>query len=152
MGVAAQGRGASAEVRPGVHSECGGPVPAEHPAVAFLDLRGAVGSGDARAARQVAAAPQTGVPPAEQVVGTAVVSDVARDVQAVEALYESLLAARRTVGMEEPLPFDRFAEVVKGQVSRLQREGSREVAFCVAVKGGKVAFTARGSKGSDDAS
>jgi len=100
-----------------------------------------------RAARQVAAAPQTGVPPAEQVVSTAVVSDVARDVQAVEALYESLLAARRTVGMEEPLPFDRFAEVVKGQVSRLQREGSREVAFRVAVKGGKVAFTARGVKG-----
>jgi hypothetical protein len=105
-----------------------------------------------RAARQGAAAPQSAAPPAVQVVGTAVISDLARDGQAVEALYESLLAARRAVGTEEPLPFDRFAEIVKGQVSKLRRAGSREVAFRVTVKGGKVAFTARGLKGADDAS
>jgi hypothetical protein len=79
-------------------------------------------------------------------MGTVVVSDVDRDRQAVEALYESLLAARRSVGVEERLPFERFAELVKGQVSQLQRAGSRDVAFCVSVKGGKVAFTARGVK------
>jgi hypothetical protein len=105
-----------------------------------------------RAARTGAAAPQGGAQPSEQVVGAAVVSDVAGDVQAVEALYESLLAARRTVGSEEPLPFDRFAEIVKGHVSKLQRAGSRRVAFRVTVKDGKVAFTARGVKGADDAS
>ena len=104
-----------------------------------------------RAVRPVAAAPQGGAPPAEQVVGAVVVSDVSRDSRAVETLYESLLAARRAVGTEEPLPFVRFAEIVKGQVEKLQRAGSRDVAFRVAVKGGKVAFTARGVKGSEDA-
>ena len=105
-----------------------------------------------RAGRPVAAAPRTSAPPAEQVLGTAVVSDLARDGQAVEALYESLLAARRAVGTEEPFPFNRFAEFVKGQVSKLQKAGSRTVAFRVAVKNGKVAFTARGLKEADDAS
>jgi hypothetical protein len=99
-----------------------------------------------RTARQVAAVPQAGAPPAEHVVGTAVVSDLARDGQAVEVLYESWLAARRTVGTEEPFPFHRFAEIVKGQVSKLQQTGSRSVAFRVAVKDGRVAFTARGVK------
>lgn len=99
-----------------------------------------------RAARAAAAVPQPVQPPTEPAVSTVVVSDVDRDRQAVEALYDSLLAARRSVGVEERLPFDRFAEVVKGQVSRLQRAGSRVVAFRVSVKGGKVEFTARGVK------
>jgi hypothetical protein len=99
-----------------------------------------------RAGRTAAVAPQPAQPPAEQAMGTVVVSDVDRDRHAVEALYESLLAARRSVGVEERLPFERFAEIVKGQVSQLQRAGSRDVAFCVSVKGGKVAFTARGVK------
>jgi hypothetical protein len=103
-----------------------------------------------RAARPVAVAPQAGAPPAEQVVGTAVVSDIARDGQAVEALYEALLVARRAVGVEEPLPFDRFAQIVNGQVSKLQQAGSRTVAFRVSVKDGKVAFTGRAVKGSND--
>ena len=37
-------------------------------------------------------------------------------------------------------------------MSKLQQAGSREVAFRVAVKDGKVAFTARGVKGTGDAS
>jgi hypothetical protein len=101
-----------------------------------------------RAARQGAAAPQAGTTPPAQVEAAAVVSDIARDARAVEALYDALISARRTVGTEEPLPFDRFAEIVKGQVSKWQRAGSREVAFRVTVKDGKVAFTARGVKGS----
>jgi hypothetical protein len=101
-----------------------------------------------RAARQVAVVQPAGALPAEHVVGTAVVSDLARDGQAVEALYESWLAARRTVGTEEPFPFHRFAEIVKGQVSKLQQAGSQRVALRVAVKDGKVAFTARGVRGS----
>ncbi len=105
-----------------------------------------------RTGRTVAAAPHASTPPAEQVVGTAVVSDLARDGQAVEALYESLLAARRAVGTEDPFPFHRFAEIVKGQVSKLQQAGGRDVAFRVAVKNGKVAFTARGIKAADDSS
>jgi cold shock CspA family protein len=41
-----------------------------------------------------------------------------------------------------------FRSLEEGQVSKWQRAGSREVAFRVTVKDGKVAFTARGVKGS----
>ena len=42
------------------------------------------------------------------------------------------------------IPFHKFAELVKTQVSALKEKGSKEVAFRVAVKDGKVALTARG--------
>ena len=41
------------------------------------------------------------------------------------------------------MPFHKFAELVKTQVSKLKANGNEEVAFRVAVKDGKVAFTAR---------
>jgi hypothetical protein len=103
-----------------------------------------------RSQRTAPAAPQADTPPAERVVGSAVVSDASRDGRAIEALYESVVEARKAVGADEPFPFHRFAQIVKGQVSKLQQAGSREVAFRVAVKDGKVAFTARGVKGSDE--
>ena len=103
-----------------------------------------------RSAAAAPAAPQADTPPGERVVGSAVVSDVSRDGRAIEALYESVVEARKAVGADEPFPFHRFAQIVKGQVSKLQQTGSREVAFRVAVKDGKVAFTARGVKGSDE--
>jgi hypothetical protein len=90
-------------------------------------------------------------PPADRVVGSATVSDVAREGDKVEALYESLVEARKAVGTDEPLPFHRFARIVKGQVARLQQAGSREVAFRISVKDGKVAFTAQGVKTSGGA-
>ncbi len=87
--------------------------------------------------------------PSDRVLGTATLSDLARDGEKVEALYESLLEARRSVGADEPFPFHRFAQIVKGQVSKLQQAGNREVTFRIAVKEGRVAFTARGLKGSN---
>jgi hypothetical protein len=93
--------------------------------------------------------PAAEAPPAERVVGAAVISDFARDGSTVEALYESLVEARRSVGADEPFPFHRFAQIVKGQVKKLQQAGSKDVAFRVAVKDGKVALTARGVKGTD---
>lgn len=85
--------------------------------------------------------------PAERVVGAATVMDPARDSEKLEALYDSLVAARRETGTEEALPFHRFAQIVKTQVSKLQQSGNREVAFRVTIKDGKVAFTAKGLKG-----
>jgi hypothetical protein len=61
-------------------------------------------------------------------------------------LYDRLVDARREMG-EEGIPFHKFAELVKGQVSRLRKGGMSEVAFRVAVKDGRVNFTARGLKG-----
>ncbi len=89
-------------------------------------------------------------PPAEQVVGSATVSDMAHDGDKIEALYQSLIEARKAVGTNEPFPFHRFSQIVKGQFTKLQKAGSREVSFRISVKEGKVAFTARGVKAADE--
>ena len=73
-------------------------------------------------------------------------SDPLREMDKLTELYESLAEARREVG-EEALPFHKFAELVKTQVTKLQAERHAEVAFRVAVKDGKVSFTARALKG-----
>ena len=72
--------------------------------------------------------------------------DPLREIDKLTELYESLAEARREVGEAAP-PFHKFAELVKGQVKKLRDTGSPEVAFRVAVKDGKVSFTARGLKG-----
>ena len=41
------------------------------------------------------------------------------------------------------MPFHKFADLIKTQVAGLKEKGSPEVAFRVAVKDGKVSFTAR---------
>jgi hypothetical protein len=64
-------------------------------------------------------------------------------------LYESLVEARRSIG-EHALPFDKFADLVRNQVKKLRENGSPEVAFRVAVKDGKVNFTARAMKGTKE--
>jgi hypothetical protein len=96
------------------------------------------------------AEPSEPPPPAARVIGSATVSDCARDGDTIEALYESLIEARKAVGTDEPFPFYRFAQIVKGQVAKLQQAGNREVAFRISVKEGKVTFTARGVKASDE--
>lgn len=72
--------------------------------------------------------------------------DPVREIDKLTDLYESLAEARREVGQEAP-PFHKFADLVKSQVKKLRDTGSPEVAFRVAVKDGKVSFTARGLKG-----
>jgi hypothetical protein len=72
--------------------------------------------------------------------------DPVREIDKLTELYESLAEARREVGEEAP-PFHKFADLVKNQVKKLRDSGSPEVAFRVAVKDGKVSFTARGLKG-----
>ena len=72
--------------------------------------------------------------------------DPMREMDKVHALYDSLMEARRGLG-EDVVPFHRFAALVKDQVSKLRDSGTTEVAFRVAMKGGKVNFTVRGLKG-----
>ena len=64
-------------------------------------------------------------------------------------LYDSLVEARRSIG-EDALPFHKFADLVKTQVKKLRENGSPEVTFRVAVKDGKVNFTARALKGTKE--
>ena len=84
--------------------------------------------------------------PEDRILHVASFRDPLREIDKLTELYESLAEARREVG-EEQLPFHKFADLVKNQVKKLQQSGSPEVAFRVAVKGGKVNFTARALKG-----
>jgi len=83
--------------------------------------------------------------PVDKVFHAASFSDPVREIDKLTALYESLSEARSQLG-EEQVPFHKFAELVKNQVKKLKDGGSEEVAFRVAVKDGKVNFTARGTK------
>lgn len=61
-------------------------------------------------------------------------------------LYNRLTEVRRELG-EAQVPFHKFAGLVRDQVTSMQKRGAPEVAFRLAVRGGKLSFTARGLKG-----
>ena len=84
--------------------------------------------------------------PPDRILHVAAFQDPLREMDKLHDLYDSLAEARREVG-EDNVPFHKFAELVKGQVKKLKSSGTTEVAFRVAVKDGKVNFTARGLKG-----
>ena len=81
----------------------------------------------------------------ERVVHSTSFSDPVREADKLRDLYDSLADARRQAG-QDSIPFHKFAELVKTQVTQLKQKGSGEVAFKVAMKDGKVAFTAKGTK------
>jgi hypothetical protein len=87
--------------------------------------------------------------PEDRILRVAAFTDPLREMEKLTELYESLAEARREVG-EDTVPFHKFADLVKGQVNKLRQGGSPEVAFRVAVKDGKVSFTARAMKGAKD--
>jgi hypothetical protein len=87
--------------------------------------------------------------PEDRILHVASFHDPVREIDKLTDLYESLAEARRSVG-EDQVPFHKFAELVKGQVKKLRDSGTPEVAFRVAVKNGKVNFTARALKGGKD--
>ena len=92
------------------------------------------------------AAPPEAKRPDDQIVHVASFRDPLAEMDKLHELYDSLVEARRTIG-EDSVPFHKFADLVKGQVGKLGQAGSAEVAFRVAIKDGKVNFTARALKG-----
>ena len=92
------------------------------------------------------AAPRTEEKAEDRILHVAAFDDPVRESDKLIELYHRLADARREVG-EEAVPFHKFSELVKDQVKRLKQKGSPEVAFRVAVKDGKVNFTARALKG-----
>jgi len=81
-----------------------------------------------------------------RVLHVAAFHDPSHEASKLEELYESLAQARREAGAAQ-VPFHKFAALVKTQVEKMRAEGSPEVAFRVALKDGKVNFTARPLKG-----
>ena len=63
------------------------------------------------------------------------------EAEKVRALYDQLSAARRRSG-EADVPFERFQDVVRAQVSKLGKDGA-DVTFKVGEKDGRVTFTAK---------
>ena len=72
--------------------------------------------------------------------------DSIRQIEKLTELYDSLADAKEKVS-EPMVPFHKFAELVKSQVTKLLQAASTEVTFCVALKDGKVNFAARALKG-----
>jgi len=87
--------------------------------------------------------------PEDRILHVSSFRDPVREIDKLTELYESLAEARREVGEAAP-PFHKFADLVKSQVKKLRQSGTPEVAFRVAVKDGKVSFTARALKGAGD--
>jgi hypothetical protein len=85
----------------------------------------------------------------DRVLFVAAFHDPATETDKLRDLYDSLADARRQVG-HDSVPFHQFAELVKTQVEKLKASGSTEVAFRVAMKDGKVNFTARALHGAVD--
>jgi hypothetical protein len=89
--------------------------------------------------------------PAEKenrVVHVATFKDPLKEMDKLHELYDNLAEMRRQAG-QDAIPFHKFADLIKTQVDQMKQKGTGEVAFRVAMKDGKVAFTARSMKGSD---
>jgi hypothetical protein len=84
--------------------------------------------------------------PDDRILHVTTFSDPLREMDKLHDLHESLTEARREAG-QDAIPFHKFADLIKTQVSGLKEKGSPEVAFRVAVKDGKVSFTARALRG-----
>jgi len=76
------------------------------------------------------------------------VRDPDAEPEKVRALYEKLSEARRQAG-DSDVPFERFRDVVRAQVSKHAKDGA-EVAFRVGVQDGRVVFTAKARKDSPE--
>ncbi len=87
--------------------------------------------------------------PEDRILHVTTFSDPLREMDKLRDLYDSLAEARRDAG-QEAIPFHRFADLIKTQVASLTAKGSPEVAFRVAMKDGKIAFTARALKGQEE--
>jgi hypothetical protein len=85
-------------------------------------------------------------PAQPRVMHVTTLKDPTKEMDKLHELYDNLAEARRKSG-QDAIPFDKFADLIKTQVAQMKEKGNPEVAFRIAVKDGKVAFTAKGVKG-----
>jgi len=84
----------------------------------------------------------------DRVVFVTTIADPLRDMEKVQEMYERLTQARQESQQNSaPVPFHKFVDMVRKQLGTLKEKGGEEVAFRVALKDGKVAFTARAMRG-----
>lgn len=85
-------------------------------------------------------------PSGDRIVHVTLLAEPMNEADKLHELYDRLTEVRRELGKPQ-VPFHKFAGLIRDQVRSIQQGGAPEVAFCVAVRGGKVSFTARGLKG-----
>jgi hypothetical protein len=85
----------------------------------------------------------------ERAAHVATFKEPLKEMDKLHQLYDQLAEMRRQTG-QDAIPFHKFADLVNTQVTKMKEKGSPEVAFRVTMKDGKVAFTARGTKGTAD--
>jgi hypothetical protein len=83
----------------------------------------------------------------DRILHVTVFVDPLKEMEKLQELYERLKEARTEMG-EPQIPFHRFAGLVREQVANLKKQGAPEVAFRLAMRHGKVNFTARALRGS----
>jgi hypothetical protein len=98
---------------------------------------------------QRTAEPEKPQRPEDRILHVTTFSDPLKQMDKLHDLYDSVAEARRQAG-EEPVPFHKFADLIKTQVAGLKEKGSPEVAFRIALKDGKVNFTARALRGAEE--
>ena len=67
----------------------------------------------------------------------------------VRELYNSFIEARKQAGQDR-VDYEKFEQLVSAQVKAIQSKGAAEVAFRVAIQDGKVAFTARAMRATNE--
>jgi hypothetical protein len=81
----------------------------------------------------------------EKTLHVTTLKDPMRELDKLHDLYDRLVEARGQ-SAKQSMPFHKFAEMVKTQVSSMKEKGSGEVALRVATRNGKLAVTARAVK------
>jgi hypothetical protein len=84
--------------------------------------------------------------PDDRIVYVALFDEPMRQSDKLHELYDRVTDVRRELGVPQ-VPFHKFAGLIRDQVKAIQKRGAPEVAFRVAIRDGKIAFTARGLKG-----
>jgi hypothetical protein len=78
----------------------------------------------------------------ERILHVTTLRDPLQEMDKLHVLYDRLVQERKDAG-QAAMPFHKFAELVKTQVSSMKDQGNEEVALRVAVRSGKLALTAR---------
>ncbi len=89
---------------------------------------------------------ETPQPSDDRIVCVTMLAEPMQEVDKLHELYDRLTEVRRELGASQ-VPFHKFAGLIRDQVKAIQKRGAPEVAFRVAVRSGKITFTARGLKG-----
>ena len=85
----------------------------------------------------------------DKIVRVSTFSNPSQEHLKVRELYNSFIEARKQAGQDR-VDYEKFEQLVNLQVRAIQSKGAGQVAFRVAIQDGKVAFTARAMRGTDD--